>query len=455
MLAVMRRICLLGLGVCMLTGMAVAQDAFVDRGDKHFSVRLYPGKATPKLASRLADECWSAVERAAKVIKKAWRLPERPVVIHVYLEREGFDAAAKEHGSQYPYDAFLVGNAAAVIAMAPQLPLETLSDLGLPETVTCAIIEQAARAVAAQSDVGAVATWPCEVFGAGMMEAAINPSGKDNVNLLFDQRSVTTSNAGESRDSLEVYAVLMGPYGRLQLGLGLPDRQLHLGNASWAARTCAKASRSWAKKLLTMPQKLKALGKGSPDSRTVHFAVMNRALGKNPGKVEKQFLKLRERAEPTWARDRGLAAKRDGRVLLAGDAANLAQIIYQPKLPKGPFVVRAKVQFAAGEDPGLRVVLDWDGKTTVGALIRNDACAFAISKDGKWQQRVSEDHKLPIGRVAEVAVEVASELRILVDGQVVVSRKCPERDMHRGLTFATNDSVVWLEDIRVEKLRSR
>lgn len=56
-------------------------------------------------------------------------------------------------------------------------------------------------------------------------------------------------------------------------------------------------------------------------------------------------------------------------------------------------------------------------------------------------------------RIAAHRLEVTNKVRILVNGKGIVAASVGKRTMHGKLYVATNQSVVWLKNLRVEALQ--
>ncbi len=423
----------------------------VVRSGPHFAVHVHPGALAPALAARLADSALAAVESAWPLLDKLLGAKSaEPAQLHLYVNEAPFRELQKSANVSTFRDGFVHADALQAHALVwPQLSPKAIGIVGLPETTAHELIRCAAMVVAAQlSPAAAADPWLGEVFAWGLLEELSNPQHQWGVDPAYDTRRQPLLRKLELGEVLALRGTILD----FEVAATREAAEEDDGHQCLLARTLRATGKDWAKKLLAKPPK-KASNRAE-----IRQAAIERALGTDWTKIDSQFTKLHQHAEPMWRVIAPMAARREGRLWCAGTLDHSAQFQAVQRPPAtGDYAIRGTFEVHPCGDDAFRIQLDWDQHSMVG-------CFFGVGKwrvekwelGGQWQQLAQGPAPIRAGVPFEAAVEVVgNEVRLLVGGQQVGAWNAGARTMRGIWSFGISDCVVAVDGLRLEPLAAK
>jgi hypothetical protein len=272
-----------------------------------------------------------------------------------------------------------------------------------------------------------------------VLDATTNPKGQFGVDPQFDLRREAFWNHRVAGYAMDLDMLLVDDE-RLA---ARKDLLIRRERATLTAQLCSGTGSGWVRKFL---------GKqGKPEGLSRQGLVEN-VLGKDKPKNETRFNAMIKSLGPFWcAAD--WAAARDGRIVLAGTKETSSGITAASRPPAGPYVIRARVEIAGGSQKECRFTLDCLEDTMIGVITVPGKCEVHLwTPAKKWQKLKGENAPVVVGKPFDLVIEVDTEIRAAIDGTRALA--CPHqgRGMHGEWHVATNDSLVFLENVRCEPL---
>ncbi len=424
-----------------------AQDDVVRTG-KTCVLTVHPGDHEDELASRIADEAFAAIEQLRPLLERWQVRPASPVAVHLHLAAPSFRAVEKQVQTYtFTVDEFCHQDGSeGHVLQSPLLSRAMLERLGLPPWTEATLQRIAAQLVALQlAETTRRDPWLGEVFAFGALDALRNPSGAYGVDPSFDGRrgAYARFHAEGNGSSFAGFLAVDRP-------LHTPDDlALRHEYATLAAQYFATTGSSWARKLLATPKS--ALARGPARSW-----IVESILGKDAAKNEYRFQKLVGALRPTWFAAWSGVGVRDGRIVLAGATDRSARA--WGRCPAAAFAVRGSVTLAGSGERELRVNVDFDEhRSIVVAFVVGQGCTTYLWRDDKpgYKQLQRVELPLEVDTPFEIAIEVDTEVRVLVGGALVLTQPCEGAPPRHGWAVATNASLVFLERLRCEPLAAR
>jgi len=224
---------------------------------------------------------------------------------------------------------------------------------------------------------------------------------------------------------------------------------LALEAASWCSIMLANSKKSNLKKLLTKQRKRKRK-EGVGDNRK---ALLEGLLGKDWGKTEAIMAGKVASSDPAWLLTFDVAGKKDDRIYIAGNDKSAGQIQFGGELPEGGYAVKARAEVADIEGrKSFRVLFELPRQETLGVIFKPNRCVISEWRNGGWVDIADAETNTPAGKPFDVTIAVDKELIVLINDKEVVKADVQHQQLRERLYIGTNQSVVWLENARVEAL---
>lgn len=205
--------------------------------------------------------------------------------------------------------------------------------------------------------------------------------------------------------------------------------------------------RGWRKKLLKRPPKRKK-NQGNGDVRKV---VLSRVLGKDWAKTEAAFARMVKASETKWLARFQVTGRIGDRIVLAGTNKDPAEIKFTGELPAGDFTVSARVTLEeVSSRKAIRVLFTGSDSRIRGIIFHAGSIYISDWRNDKWHDVAKCKAAIETGKPFEFSIEMGSSIRVKVDGKQAIEHQADTTKYRTGLYFAINDSLGWLENIRIE-----
>lgn len=426
------------------TATATAQEPVVRPGP-HFTVRLYASKLWPAVAGRIADEAQKAAESCWPLLDEWLGVKlTKPLLLHVYAEEAEYRAKEQATNPKIPLESFAqLAAGEAHLLLWPILSAKAVEIVGLAEPTRQALIARAAQLAAAQYAPFAIDDpWLGEVFSYAVLEAIVNPRHEFGLDPAYDTRRYKVAYRLAERQPVLLHPTI------LDFDPGTTRASFDEDEAAKCllARMLAMSGKGWAKKLFTKPNK-KLTARAE-----IRSAAVDRALGTDWLKTESLFAKHCQSIRPVWRETRPMASYRDQRLLCVGTQEHSMQFEANEMPPaKGDYRVVGKFELLPCGEDSFRLQLDWTEKSMIGVFIGVGKYSIEKWLPGNEWQKLAEG-KLPVfpRKKFEAAVEVGTNVRLLIDGQELATWNPGDRTMRGRWSFGVNDCVVWVENLRLE-----
>ncbi len=418
--------------------------ADVVRTGKSFALTLHPGKLDEALAARLADEALAALEALRPTLDKLGVKPPMNGAVHLHAGEATYRPLEKG-ATTYSFlaeDFTRADGSEAHVLLWPELSAEVLGTLGLPPW-TAQSLQRCGVEMAALQAADHVQQDPflAQVVAFGVLDAANNPAGKYGVDPSFDdRRSAYADHHRKGNASLfdSIVRDLTPTVKRDQLAM-------RHEKATLTAQLCATTGASWARRLLAKQQKPLAV-------LPTRQALFTSILGKDDAKTEHRFSSLLATLKPVWKWTNPGIGARGGKIVLAAGKDSIEFRAFAPP-PTGPFAVRGKARLQATPKGSLRIALGEAEQLQWNASLESDGVSLHVwdKAKSKWQQVKYVER--PLGdREFELSVEFDGNVRVLVDGALVVEAPRDGRDVHGVLVVGFTEALVFLDGLRCEPL---
>ena len=219
--------------------------------------------------------------------------------------------------------------------------------------------------------------------------------------------------------------------------------------ASWGSMLAEQNKRGWRKKLLKRPPRRKK-DEGYGDLRK---RVLSSVLGKDWSKVEANFVRMVKDSSTGWMASFEVVGRIRDRLVLAGTREIPAQLRFSGQIPAGDFAVRARVSLAdVGGNNSIRTLFAQSNERLLGVICHVGYVYISEWRDGKWHNLAKGDAPVEIDTPFDLSVEVGSSIKVLINGKLVAEKSVDASQFREGLFLATNQALVWVEDLQVEPI---
>jgi hypothetical protein len=434
-----------------------AGKAVIERTGAHFRLVLHPDDLADELAATLADAALAKVEQLWPVAQKLTGAKAR-AVHEIHLYREVIDYRLVER-AQSPWrfvcDAFVARDGIGHVTLTPRLDPALLAHIGLPQSTAEGLLWIAAQQViapcVAETD---IAMWVEFALVIGAVEAVTNPTRAAGRDAAFDARRAAIAGWRNHTEGVSLARLV-------ECADKQPDTaekwRWFASSLAVVAQAMAVADARWASRLLEKHK----LAKGQTGRPALQRAVAKKVFGKDWRAAERVFEQVMADTTPTWVVGAPLWQPGTPRSLLVGTATDVAGIeLGAGHIPAGGFAIVGRLELGPrgkGVEPTVRFGF-WTGDEMVANVAYQEMTAWIgvwEPKTERWDQK-GQAVGFAGGRPFGFRIEVtADELRQVLDGEQVGTRRHGGRLACDRVTCEVNDRIVWIDELRIEPLAAK
>jgi hypothetical protein len=333
------------------------------------------------------------------------------------------------------------------VLLVPALTHEQLAVVGLPATTADALVLAGAEAtIVGCSPVARDDPWLSRIFAFCVLETLRNAKGVWSVDAGFDARRFSAWSRAARGDDYRLEQRLADAF-----DLGNEFSVLYADEVACVVSWLLDNNRSrFASKLLAKPKR----GASVDETRV---AVVEGVLGKSWRELEERIGKLMAGGAPRWA-GQVQPERRDDRLLFAGTGGKLGRpgIMAASAPPEGDFAIRTRAEFTTDDDVvAFRIGQDGTSALSIELKVGSVETARDGYADDTRDELGSARAEIARGVPFDVAIELAGDVVVRIDGAVAMQFAAGDRDPHGFGSVGHVAGLFWLDEPRVDPLKGR
>jgi hypothetical protein len=422
----------------------------LERQGKAFHLVFHAADLPPDVATSLADAAIAQLEAFYPALKAlVGGSSGKPRPIHLYRDEAAYRAAeVAAQPFRCQVESFVDKANVGHVLLGPKIAASHFVHVGLPHVARDRLLRTAAEQVVAPLVPSSpMRDWVQHVVVVGAVEAFVNPDHECGRDGAYDERRVSLpwwheQGFEETFDQLVAHSTLIANRAGWE--------SVMTTSALTAQTLFADNKKGWAKKLL---------GKHTlPTGKSGELALRHVALESGDRHLAKARRRLAEvwQSSPTLLSREGIWHPSAKRSLLLG-VHGLSAVVWTPVtfLPKGDYAWNGTMELVFGDDSYARIMLGRSEQDTLAVSVHEGKTLVSLwdKVQRKYSQKAHGKANIVEGTSFQFRVEVtATELRVLIDGQLSCTWAHGGRNMHTEVSVETEDCLVWLSDVHAEPL---